>query len=86
MTYPEPNTWNSQQAAEWAGIHHRLLLDFFHRGLLPAIPVGPSQNQKMGRGKKRRHRRVGKWIVPREAFIRAWQNFTVPRRPGRRAA
>ena len=54
-----------------------MLSDFFDRRLLPAIPVGPGRTEVLKDGVKRR-RRVGKWIVPREAFIRAWQNFTVP--------
>jgi hypothetical protein len=78
MPIEEPNTWTPQQAAAWAGINYRVLLDFFHQGLLPALPVGRAHNQLMTGGKKRR-RRVGKWIVPREAFIRAWQSFTAPR-------
>jgi len=85
MALNEPNTWTPQQAAAWAGISYRLLLDFFDRGLLPAIPVGVAQNQRMPSGKKRR-RRVGKWIVPREAFIHAWQTFTVPTEPRKRSA
>lgn len=77
MAVKQPNTWTSQQAAEWAGINHRLLLDFFDRGLLPAIRVGPPITQKMAYGKKRR-RRASKFVVPRLAFIRAWENFTLP--------
>jgi hypothetical protein len=77
MARRQPNTWTSEEAAEWAEINHRLLLNFFHRRLLPAIPVGGAVTQKMAGG-KRRHRRVAKWIVPREAFIRAWQTFSVP--------
>ncbi len=71
----QPNTWSSQQAAEWAGINHRLLLDFLDRGLLPGIPVGKPQIQRMSGGTKRR-RRVGKWLVPTKAFIAAWENFS----------
>jgi hypothetical protein len=78
MALKEPNTWTPKEAADWAGVNYRLLLDFFHRGLLPAIAVGAAQNQRMPSGRKRR-RRVGKWVVPREAFVRAWQTFTVPR-------
>jgi hypothetical protein len=63
-----PNTWTPQQAAEWAGISYRLLLNFFDRGLLPAIRVGEPVIQNMGRGKKKRKRRAGKWIVPAKAF------------------
>lgn len=76
MPIKKPNTWTPKQAAEWAGIPYRLLLEFLAEGLLPAIPVGPPKTQAMPGGKKR-NRRVAKWIIPREAFIRAWQNFTV---------
>ncbi len=57
-----------------------MLLDFLDRRLLPAIPVGSARTEILKDGVKRR-RRVGKWIVPREAFIRAWQTFTVSDQP-----
>jgi hypothetical protein len=72
----EPNRWSSKEAASWAGIPHRTLLDLFNARLLPAIPVGGPGTQILKNGTTRR-RRVGKWIVPREAFIRAWQTFSV---------
>ena len=77
MATIEPNVWSPHQAAQWAGVPHRRLLDFFHDGLLPAIPIGVSQTQKMQGGRKRK-RRVSKWIVPRLAFIKAWENFSGP--------
>jgi hypothetical protein len=77
MALKEPNSWSTRRAAEWANVNERVLSDLFERRLLPAIRVGAAQDQRMANGKKRK-RRVGKWIVPREAFIRAWQTFTVP--------
>ena len=81
-----PNSWTTKEAAEWAGIPHRVLLDFFAEGLLPAVPLGRAHVQHMASGAKRR-RRVGRWIVPVQAFIAAWETFSVPRTtPKRRRA
>jgi hypothetical protein len=70
----ELNSWSAKQAAEWAGIQHRLLLDLLAEGRLPAIRVGRPQYQRMADG-TRRKRRAWRWIVPKTAFQRAWENF-----------
>jgi len=85
MAIKQRNAWSTRQAAHWAGMNVRVLSDLFDQGLLPAIPVGGPQDQQMPSGRKRR-RRVGRWIVPREAFIAAWKTFTMPRRGKRRTA
>jgi hypothetical protein len=77
----EPNRWTTKEAAAWAGIGHRVLLDLLNRRLLPAIPIGRPRTQKRPSDKKRQHRRVTKWVIPREAFINAWRTFTMPQRP-----
>jgi hypothetical protein len=70
----ELNVWSTEEAARWAGVNERLLHDWLSRGLLPAIAVGKPHTHKMKDG-TRRHRRVYKWLVPKQAFIKAWENF-----------
>jgi hypothetical protein len=86
---PEPNQWNSKQASAWLGIPQRQLLDLLDQGVLPGIAVGAPHTQKL-KGGIRRRRRAVRWIIPREALMRAWQTFTVqPKQPnlkGRRRA
>jgi hypothetical protein len=79
----ELNVWTPKQAAEWAGISYRQLLKLLHEGLLPAIPVGPRQTQKMGGGRKR-VRQLAKYIIPRVAFIAAWESYSTPSSTPRR--
>lgn len=80
----EPNTWTPHEAADWAQIKYRQLLDLLDQGLLPAIRIGRAHLQKMPDGRKRR-RRAGKWLIPREAFQQAWRTFSPPVK-GRRTA
>jgi len=79
-------TWTAREAAEWAGVPYRLLLDWLAAGLFPVLPMGKPQKQQMPGG-KRRIRRAPKYLVPREAFMRAWSEFGLARQAkGRRAA
>jgi hypothetical protein len=83
----EPNCWTAAQAAKWAGVGYRLMLDLFAEGLLPAIAISPDANaSKRPRG-KRRKRRAARWLVPREAFMQAWRTLprTVTAKRGRAA-
>ena len=77
----QPNNWTTKQAAAWAGIGQRVLLDLLDRRLLPAIPVGGLRVQKRKGDKRPQRRRVAKWLIPREAFEHAWRTFTVPQLP-----
>jgi hypothetical protein len=85
MAVKQPNRWTTQEAAAWAEIPHRMLLDLLNEGVLPAIAVGPPRTEVLKGGTKRR-RRVGKWVVPREAFIHAWQTFAGPNKRRTRVA
>jgi hypothetical protein len=90
MRSREPNNWTTRQAAQWAGIGHRVLLDLLDQRLFPAIPVGRPYTQKRRGDKRAQHRRVWRWLIPREAFQNAWRNFSVSQLPpkprGRSAA
>jgi hypothetical protein len=73
----EINNWTPQQAAEWSGIKYRTLLRLLKEGLVPAIPVGPEQRQKMGNGKRRR-RACAMYLIPRVAFQKWFENIGAP--------
>jgi len=76
MSTKLPNTWTVQEAAVWAGLGYRRLLDLFHDGLLPCIILSANEKvQHLPRGQRRR-RRAAKILVPREAFVSAWRNFS----------
>jgi hypothetical protein len=86
MAVKQPNRWSTKEAADWAEVPHRTLLDLLNEGVLPAIAIGRTRTEVLKDGTKRR-RRVAKWIVPREAFIHAWQTFSGPnKRRTRRVA
>ena len=70
----ESNSWTTEEAAKWCGVPERRLHGWLAQGLLPSIPIGKPHVQKLRDG-TRRHRRVYKWIVPRKAFVAAWENF-----------
>jgi hypothetical protein len=74
-----PNCWKPSEAADWAEIKYRLLLDLLDQGLLPGIRMSGPHDQQMPDGTTRR-RRTSKWLIPREAFMQAWRTFTPPPR------
>ena len=65
------------EAAEWSGIQYRTLLRLLKEGLVPTIPVGKAQTQNMGKGKRRR-RACAKFLIPRVAFMRWFENIGAP--------
>jgi hypothetical protein len=69
------NTWTPREAADWAGITYRQLLDLLASGALPGIRIGQPHIQKMPGGALHRRRRAGKWLIPRESFQTAWRSF-----------
>lgn len=73
----QTNTWTPEQAAEWSGIQYRTLLRLLKEGLVPTIPIGRTQSQNMGKGKPRR-RACAKFIIPRVAFQRWFENIGAP--------
>jgi hypothetical protein len=73
----QKNNWTPLEAAEWSGIAHRTLLRLLKEGLVPAIPIGAPQNQKLANGKRRR-RACSKFVIPRKAFIRWFENVGLP--------
>jgi hypothetical protein len=71
------NLWTPKQAAEWSGIKYRTLLRLLREGVVPCIPVGAAQAQKM-RDRKRRLRACRTFLIPRVAFIRWFENIGAP--------
>jgi len=70
------NTWTVAMAAEWAGIPHRTLYRLLRAGVLPCIAMGDLQEQKLSKAKNgKRVRKCYKFIVPRAAFMKAWENL-----------
>ena len=65
-------------AAEWSGIEYRTLLRLLKEGLVPTIPIGKAQAQNMGEGKRRRRRACAKYLIPRVAFMRWFENIGAP--------
>ena len=70
----ESNSWTTEEAAAWAGVPERRLSGWLSQGLLPAIPVGRAHVQTLNGGKLRR-RSCNRWIIPKKAFIAAWEHF-----------
>jgi hypothetical protein len=71
------NNWTPQQAAEWSGIRYRTLLRLLKEGMVPSIPVGAVQAQRMPTGKRRR-RACSTYLIPRVAFQRWFENIGAP--------
>jgi hypothetical protein len=85
MPQANDNLWTAFDASEWSGIKYRQLLRLFHAGEAPCIRIGDPQIQNMGRGRKKRRRAVGRFLVPKKAFITWFENLT-PRNSNRRRA
>jgi hypothetical protein len=74
----QKNNWVAQEAADWSGIEYRTLLKLLKAGLVPTIPIGKPQVHNMGKGKRRKHRACSKFIIPRVAFMRWFENIGAP--------
>jgi excisionase family DNA binding protein len=72
----ERNTWTPRMAAEWAGVPLRTLYRLLREGVLPCIRVGDSQVQRWPNAHNgKRKRACFKYLIPRQAFIKAWENL-----------
>ena len=70
------NTWSVKEAAVWAGVPERTLYRMLRVGAVPCFPMGRSQTQKLPRAKSgERKRRCYRFIIPRAAFQKAWENL-----------
>ena len=74
-TVEAPNLWTVKEASRWSGISYRALLLLLNDGLAPCLRVGEPQIQKMGRRKSRR-RVCARYLVPRVAFQKWFENIT----------
>jgi hypothetical protein len=73
------NTWSVRMSATWAGIPERTLYKLLRAGVLPCIAMGDLQEQKLARAKSgKRVRRCYRFVIPRVAFMRAWENIGKP--------
>jgi hypothetical protein len=70
------NTWSAKMAAAWAGVPERTLYRMLRDGLLPCIPMGETQVQKLSTAKSgKRVRKCYRFVIPRVAFMKAWENI-----------
>jgi hypothetical protein len=70
------NTWSVRMAAAWAGVPVRTLYRMLRAGMMPCVAMGESQTQKLSRAKLgKRERRCYRFIIPRAAFVKAWENL-----------
>jgi hypothetical protein len=79
--YERLNTWTPAIAAEWAGIPLRALYRLLREGAVPCIPMGDTQNQNWPKGRNgKRKRTCYRFIIPRVAFVKAWESIGKPPR------
>jgi hypothetical protein len=70
------NTWSVRMAAAWAGIPERTLYRLLSAGAVPCIAMGDSQIQHLSTAKSgKRVRKCYRFVIPRAAFMRAWENL-----------
>jgi hypothetical protein len=69
--------WTAEEAAEWAGVHYRVLLRLLRAGAVPCIPVGRACVLQMRNGTHRK-RSCSKYMVPKLAFQRWFRNIGCP--------
>jgi hypothetical protein len=81
------NTWNVKMAAAWAGIPERSLYKLLRASALPCIAMGDIQFQNLPKAKSgKRVRKCYRFIIPRVAFMKAWENLSSPATLGNPAA
>jgi hypothetical protein len=81
-TNGDANAWTAQEASAWAKIPYRALLRMFKNGEAPCLWLGDPQEQRMGRGRKKRRRACGRFLVPKTAFVHWYESI----QPAGRAA
>jgi hypothetical protein len=70
------NTWSVRTAAVWAGIPERTLYKLLRAGVLPCIAMGDIQFQNLKTAKSgKRVRKCYRFVIPRVAFMKAWENL-----------
>jgi hypothetical protein len=70
------NTWSVKTAALWAGIPTRTLYRMLREGMLPCIAMGDLQQQRLSKARSgKRTRKCYRFIIPRAAFMRAWESI-----------
>jgi hypothetical protein len=70
------NTWTVKMAAAWAGVPERTLYRILRDGLLPCIAMGKKQVQNLSTAKSgKRVRKCYRFVIPRAAFVKAWENL-----------
>jgi hypothetical protein len=75
------NSWTPKIAAAWADIPERALYRLLRDGAVPCLPMGKSQiqNWPIAHDKKRR-RACFRYVIPKAAFIRWFENIGKPER------
>jgi hypothetical protein len=72
-----PNTWSVKEAALWCGIPERSLYRLLRAAVLPCIAMGDLQEQKLPKARSgKRVRKCYRFVIPRVAFMKAWEGFT----------
>jgi hypothetical protein len=71
------NTWTVKETARWAGVPERTLYRMLRAGVLPCIAMGDMQEQKLSKAKSgKRVRKCYRFVIPRVAFMKAWENLS----------
>jgi hypothetical protein len=72
------NTWTVGQAAEWAQVPTRTMYKLLRDGVVPSIPMGACQTQQLpGARDGKRRRTCYRYLIPRAAFVKAWENLGI---------
>ena len=75
----EKNTWTPEIAAAWSGVPLRSLYRLLREHQVPCIPMGDKQVQKLEKARDgKRKRACFKYVIPRVAFIRWFENISKP--------
>jgi hypothetical protein len=76
----EANTWSVTQAAAWAGIPTRTLYQMLRASIgVPCISLGERQEQQWPKAHDGKRRRACfRYMIPRVAFIKYWENISRP--------
>lgn len=70
------NTWTVAMAAAWAGIPQGTLYRLLREGIVPCIRMGAAQTQRFSTAKNgTRERSCYRFVIPRVAFMKAWETI-----------
>jgi hypothetical protein len=73
------NSWTVPMCAAWSGMPQRTIYRLLRDGRIPSIPMGVAQTQAWPAARDgKRPRSCYRFIIPRVAFIRWFENIGKP--------